>query len=104
MRRSACKVSAPSWPARESASTLPHRSMTQNTKPPTRGGRFLKLAGMTASVAGDYTRGRIKRLFLSDDRAAEEHQANMVRAGTRIAETLGELKGAAMKIGQMASM
>jgi predicted unusual protein kinase regulating ubiquinone biosynthesis (AarF/ABC1/UbiB family) len=78
--------------------------MTQNTKPPTRGGRFLKLAGMTASVAGDYTRGRIKRLFLSDDRAAEEHQANMVRAGTRIAETLGELKGAAMKIGQMASM
>jgi predicted unusual protein kinase regulating ubiquinone biosynthesis (AarF/ABC1/UbiB family) len=78
--------------------------MTQNTKPPTRGGRFFKLAGMTASVAGDYTRGRIKRLFMSDERAAEEHQANMTRVGLRIAETLGELKGAAMKMGQMASM
>jgi predicted unusual protein kinase regulating ubiquinone biosynthesis (AarF/ABC1/UbiB family) len=78
--------------------------MTQNTKPPTRGGRFFKLAGMTASVAGDYTRGRIKRLFMSDDRAAEEQQANMARVGARIAGTLGELKGAAMKMGQMASM
>jgi predicted unusual protein kinase regulating ubiquinone biosynthesis (AarF/ABC1/UbiB family) len=78
--------------------------MAQNQKPPTRGVRFLKLAGMTASVAGDYTRGRIKRIFLSEDRAAEQAQADMTRVGTRIAETLGELKGAAMKIGQMASM
>jgi predicted unusual protein kinase regulating ubiquinone biosynthesis (AarF/ABC1/UbiB family) len=56
-----------------------------DNKPPANAGRFLKLAGLTAKVAGDYAAGRIKRVFQSEERA-------------------GELKGAAMKMGQMASM
>jgi predicted unusual protein kinase regulating ubiquinone biosynthesis (AarF/ABC1/UbiB family) len=78
--------------------------MTNNGKPPAGGGRFLKLAGLTASVAGGYARDRVKRMFLSEERAAEDYQESMERVGARIAATLGELKGAAMKMGQMASM
>lgn len=68
------------------------------------GSRFFKLAGMTAAVAGNYARTRLKAVFQDEEAAAKEraqaHQAN----GERIAKTLGELKGAAMKIGQMASV
>ena len=73
-------------------------------KPPTGGNRLLKLAGMTASVAGDYARGRIKRLLQSEDEARADQARQMQRMGAQIAGTLGELKGAAMKLGQMASM
>lgn len=64
----------------------------------------MKLAGMTASVAGNYAKTRLKSAFTNaedriKDRAAV-HQLN----GERIAQTLGELKGAVMKVGQMASI
>jgi len=78
--------------------------MSNNGKPPAGGGRFFKLAGMTASVAGGYARDKVKRMFMSDDAAAQDQQESMERVGARIAATLGELKGAAMKMGQMASM
>lgn len=78
--------------------------MAQDDKPPVGGSRFLKLAGMTASAAGGYARTRVKRLFRGDSHDLEEHQQDMLRIGERIASTLGELKGAAMKLGQMASM
>jgi predicted unusual protein kinase regulating ubiquinone biosynthesis (AarF/ABC1/UbiB family) len=78
--------------------------MANNGKPPAGGGRFLKLAGLTASVAGGYAKDRVKRMFLSEERAAEDREQSMERVGARIAATLGELKGAAMKMGQMASM
>ena len=78
--------------------------MSNNGKPPAGGGRFLKLAGLTASVAGGYAQDRVKRMFLSDEAAAQDQQEAMARVGARIASTLGELKGAAMKMGQMASM
>jgi predicted unusual protein kinase regulating ubiquinone biosynthesis (AarF/ABC1/UbiB family) len=59
---------------------------------------------MTASVAGDYARGRIKRLLQSEDEARADQAKQMERMGAQIASTLGELKGAAMKLGQMASV
>ena len=69
-----------------------------------RGARFFKLAGMTATVAGNYARSQVKSAFLSAEakvvEKASAHQLN----GERIAETLGELKGAVMKVGQMASI
>ncbi len=65
--------------------------------------RFIKLAGMTASVAGQYTRAKVKGVFRSDE-AREEDLAEMYReVGWSIVETLGELKGAAMKVGQALS-
>jgi predicted unusual protein kinase regulating ubiquinone biosynthesis (AarF/ABC1/UbiB family) len=73
-------------------------------KPPTGGNRLLKLAGMTAAVAGDYARGRIKRLIQSEEQAEADQARQMQRMGQHIASTLGELKGAAMKLGQMASL
>ena len=78
--------------------------MAHDTKPPAGGSRFFKLVGMTAAVTGEYAKDRVKRMFQSDQRAAEDQQLSMERIGTRIAATLGELKGAAMKMGQMASM
>src|SRR4051794_31229224 len=78
--------------------------MSNHGKPPAGGGRFLKLAGLTASIGGGYARDRDKRMSLSEQDAADDQKASLERAGARIAATLGELKGAAMKMGQMASM
>ncbi|HEY8379729.1 MAG TPA: AarF/ABC1/UbiB kinase family protein [Nannocystis sp.] len=75
-----------------------------NEGPVTRGKRFLKLAGMTAQVAGSYAKTRIKSLFQSDEEAERERSAAHELNGGRIARTLGELKGAVMKVGQMASI
>jgi predicted unusual protein kinase regulating ubiquinone biosynthesis (AarF/ABC1/UbiB family) len=72
--------------------------------PVTKGRRFFKLAGMTAQVAGSYAKTRIKSLFQSEEAAASEQRAAHELNGSRIARTLGELKGAVMKVGQMASI
>ena len=64
----------------------------------------MKLAGMTASVAGNYARSRLKTALSGEDAAEEERQRYHREAGDRIARTLGELKGAVMKVGQMASI
>jgi len=66
--------------------------------------RFLKLGGLMgrvgASVAGEQVAGLV--------RSAESKEAhkteNLVLNAKRIVETLGELKGAAMKVGQMLSL
>ncbi len=68
-------------------------------RPPVRGKRLWKLASMTTSVAGGVAKSRIRSMF-----GYKEDEASLRReAGLRVAETLGELKGAAMKVGQMAS-
>ncbi len=70
-------------------------------RPPTRGRRFFKLAAMTAGVARDVAGSRLRDMVgtTSDEDRARQRRAT----GERIADTLGELKGAAMKVGQMAS-
>lgn len=72
--------------------------------PVTRGRRFFKLASMTAQVAGSYAKTRIKSIFQSEEDAERERSAAHEVNGGRIARTLGELKGAVMKVGQMASI
>ena len=59
---------------------------------------------MTASVAGNYARSQVKSAFLSAESKVLEKAAAHQINGERIAETLGELKGAVMKVGQMASI
>src|SRR5690554_1847234 len=67
-----------------------------------RTGRFFKLAGMTASVAGQYAGQRARRMFRTvDDEGARSE--SYTRMAGEIADTLGELKGAVMKVGQIAS-
>jgi predicted unusual protein kinase regulating ubiquinone biosynthesis (AarF/ABC1/UbiB family) len=72
--------------------------------PPSRGKRFLKLAGMTASVAGNLAKTRVMSLFQSEEDAAASREEANRESGNLIAKTLGELKGAVMKVGQMASI
>lgn len=69
-----------------------------------RGRRFLKLAAMSASVAAGAAANRVAGIFKDDETAEADREASSTRSGERIAATLGELKGAAMKLGQMASM
>ena len=69
----------------------------------TPGRRFMKLAGLTASIASKTVSNSIKNL------TADEEQKNASRSklfqdiGLQIADTLGEMKGAVMKVGQIAS-
>ena len=69
----------------------------------TPGRRFMKLASMTASIATKTVPNSIKNL------TADEEQKNAARSqlfqdiGIQIAYTLGEMKGAVMKVGQIAS-
>lgn len=59
---------------------------------------------MTVAVAGDYAKARVKGAFKSAELAYEEKRLAHLASGRRIAHTLGELKGAAMKVGQMATI
>lgn len=65
--------------------------------------RVMKLAGMTLSVASGYAQHRIKGLFISTQNRDDELSDLYLTVGKEIAETLSELKGAAMKVGQIAS-
>ena len=68
-----------------------------------RTGRFLKLAGMTASVASRYASDKVQSVFRSEEGAEEAKRATYQRMADDVVDTLGELKGAVMKIGQIAS-
>jgi predicted unusual protein kinase regulating ubiquinone biosynthesis (AarF/ABC1/UbiB family) len=69
----------------------------------TPGRRFFKLATMTASIATKTVSNSLRNL------TADEEQKNASRSkmfqdiGVQIANTLGEMKGAVMKVGQIAS-
>ncbi|MDR3418057.1 MAG: AarF/ABC1/UbiB kinase family protein [Nevskia sp.] len=64
--------------------------------------RFFKLAGMTASIASNVTRSQVKKMLGNPD-GAEEMKKLYSDIGERLADTLGEMKGAVMKMGQIAS-
>ena len=59
---------------------------------------------MTARVATGYTKSRVKSVFQSKEAADRDRLKAHEEAGELIAQTLGELKGAVMKVGQMASI
>ncbi|HZP14153.1 MAG TPA: AarF/ABC1/UbiB kinase family protein [Nevskiaceae bacterium] len=65
--------------------------------------RLLKLAGMTATLAGRYAGHAIANGFRSADERAHARGKLNASAAAHLAETLGELKGAVMKLGQVAS-
>ncbi|MCP5161155.1 MAG: AarF/ABC1/UbiB kinase family protein [Hahellaceae bacterium] len=68
-----------------------------------RTGRMFKLAGMTANVAGRYASERVGRLFSDPEKQSERLSKTYEKMADEIATTLGELKGAVMKVGQIAS-
>ncbi len=67
------------------------------------GKRFMKLAGMTASIAGKAAKNSLKHLSSDEEKRLQARSELMQDVGIQIAETLGEMKGAVMKVGQIAS-
>lgn len=65
--------------------------------------RFFKLAGMTASIAGKAMTNGIKSINSDEEQKAQRRAELMKEVGIQIADTLGEMKGAVMKVGQIAS-
>jgi predicted unusual protein kinase regulating ubiquinone biosynthesis (AarF/ABC1/UbiB family) len=63
----------------------------------------MKLAGMTASVAGRYASERVQSVFSSAEKITDRKRVAYEKMADDIVDTLGELKGAVMKIGQIAS-
>src|SRR5690349_7512795 len=60
--------------------------------------RFRKLAGLSAQISADVLKSGAKRL------AGQEPEFLSKAAAEKLVSTLGELKGAAMKLGQAVSM
>ncbi|MEO6699311.1 MAG: AarF/ABC1/UbiB kinase family protein [Paraperlucidibaca sp.] len=74
-----------------------------NKPPPKKGSRLLSLAGMTARIGSDVARDRWQRLWQKDiDRSVADAEL-YTRIGREIAHTLGTMKGAVMKVGQIIS-
>jgi predicted unusual protein kinase regulating ubiquinone biosynthesis (AarF/ABC1/UbiB family) len=71
-----------------------------NKPPPSRFGRMARLGGLTSRVSGSYLGQRIKGVFQdADTRRDALHKLHLENA-ERVVDTMGALKGAAMKVGQ----
>ena len=66
--------------------------------------RFLKLGGLAGRVGASVATNQALGLMRSEPEQVARRTENLVRNALRIVETLGELKGAAMKVGQMLSL
>jgi len=66
--------------------------------------RFLKLGGLAGRVGASVVTNQAIGLMRSEPEQVARRTENLVRNALRIVETLGELKGAAMKVGQMLSL
>jgi predicted unusual protein kinase regulating ubiquinone biosynthesis (AarF/ABC1/UbiB family) len=76
-----------------------HLADDSNTIPSGRLARFARLASLTARTAGDLAVGAAKRKLGEADDWSQER-----RAAAKVLETLGTMKGAAMKLGQQLAM
>ncbi len=65
--------------------------------------RFMKLAGMTASITGKVAKNSLKHLSRDEEKRLDARKQMLKDVGVQIADTLGEMKGAVMKVGQIAS-
>ncbi|HEX5360244.1 MAG TPA: AarF/ABC1/UbiB kinase family protein [Fluviicoccus sp.] len=69
----------------------------------TPGKRFMRLAGMTASITGKVMSNSFKSMVGNAEEKADARSQMYTEIGKQIANTLGEMKGAVMKVGQIAS-
>lgn len=63
--------------------------------------RFAKLTGLGAGVAARHLGQKIAGAFSTEEEQQEREKRGRERTAVQMRETLGELKGAAMKVGQM---
>jgi predicted unusual protein kinase regulating ubiquinone biosynthesis (AarF/ABC1/UbiB family) len=66
--------------------------------------RFIKLGGLMGRVGTSVATSRALNFVRSDMAKQIRSTENLIKNAVRIVETLGELKGAAMKVGQMLSL
>jgi len=66
--------------------------------------RFIKLGGLMGRVGTSVASSRALAFARSDTAKQIRTTENLIKNAVRIVETLGELKGAAMKVGQMLSL
>jgi predicted unusual protein kinase regulating ubiquinone biosynthesis (AarF/ABC1/UbiB family) len=66
--------------------------------------RFVKLGGLAGRVGASVVGNQVLDAARSGPSKQIKKTENLVRNAMRIAETLGEMKGAAMKVGQMLSL
>ena len=62
--------------------------------------RLAVLGGLTSKVSSSYLGQRIKGVFQSDEEQAESLERLHIENATRVADTMSQIKGAAMKVGQ----
>ena len=66
-------------------------------------GRFAKLSSMTAGVTARQVTTRVVSAFQNEEDAEAARKRALEQSADQIVETMGQLKGAAMKVGQMLS-
>jgi len=69
----------------------------------TRGARNAAIAGIGARAGGSYALHRAKRVFASAERQSQLDSEFELKTAEAITDALGNMKGAMMKLGQMAS-
>jgi predicted unusual protein kinase regulating ubiquinone biosynthesis (AarF/ABC1/UbiB family) len=69
----------------------------------TRSARNLELARIGVGVGSTYAAASARKLFASAERRVEIDSERQLRTAEQVAERLGQMKGALMKVGQMAS-
>ena len=67
------------------------------------GARNAQLAVMGTRLSGAYAANRARRVFASAERREQLDEALQLRTAEQVAATLGNMKGAMMKLGQMVS-
>lgn len=65
--------------------------------------RFAKLSAMTMRIAGKTLNHKIQNILKNDEEKQKNKQLYYQQVGEQIVQTLGQMKGAAMKVGQIAS-
>ena len=63
--------------------------------------RFARLSSLTAAVAARHLGQKVTGAFLDEEDRAEAARAAQKKTAVEITKTLGDMKGAAMKVGQM---
>ncbi len=69
-----------------------------------RAGRMAKLGGLSGKVSASYLGTKVKGVFSNKEKRDEDMKRSNLANIRRVVETLGEMKGAVMKVGQMLSL
>lgn len=70
------------------------------TPPPSKFSRLARIGRLTSKVGGSYLGQKVKGVFQKEEDRARDTRQMQVEGAQRVAKAMGQLKGAAMKVGQ----